>query len=130
MPGTSALLFISSAKEFAQAAPRDARRATARARQFGRLKRTLSIRRYRHAKFRPQERPHMPNICHSLAVLAIGGLLTSGSGSHASADPATMPDTVQVSLAPGTFTQLGGWSADRLADAVPAFVKSCHRAMR
>ncbi|MBV9554955.1 MAG: MltA domain-containing protein [Alphaproteobacteria bacterium] len=33
-----------------------------------------------------------------------------------------------VGLAPASFAQLPGWNSDRVADAVPAFVKSCERA--
>ncbi|HZK90190.1 MAG TPA: MltA domain-containing protein [Stellaceae bacterium] len=36
-------------------------------------------------------------------------------------------DSKRVSLAPGSFGELAGWKGDRVADAVPAFVKSCDR---
>jgi membrane-bound lytic murein transglycosylase A len=38
-----------------------------------------------------------------------------------------MADSARVTLAPGSYQQLPGWTGDAVAAAVPAFVKSCAR---
>jgi membrane-bound lytic murein transglycosylase A len=68
----------------------------------------------------------MINAHRASAVLAIG-LLTSCAASPVAFDPGRAPDTARVTLAPGSYQQLSGWSADGVAAAVPAFVKSCAR---
>ena len=42
-------------------------------------------------------------------------------------EPGRVADTARVTLAPGSYQQLSGWSDDGVAAAVPAFVKSCGR---
>ena len=61
-----------------------------------------------------------------LAVLAIG-LLTSCAANHVAVDPGGMTGAARISLTPGSYRQLAGWSGDSVAQAVPAFVKSCDR---
>jgi membrane-bound lytic murein transglycosylase A len=67
------------------------------------------------------------NVCRALTLFAIGGLLTSCAAGRVAVEPGKMTDTAHLSLAPSDFTQLAGWSGDKVADAVPAFVKSCDR---
>jgi membrane-bound lytic murein transglycosylase A len=67
----------------------------------------------------------MANLQAALAILAVGGLLTSCAASHVAVEPGKVTDTAQISLAPGNYRQLAGWSDDSVAQAVPAFVKSC-----
>jgi membrane-bound lytic murein transglycosylase A len=59
-------------------------------------------------------------------ALVFGGLLTSCVAGEAGLERGT----AQISLAPGSFSQLAGWSGDRVSDAVPAFLKSCDRAAK
>jgi membrane-bound lytic murein transglycosylase A len=68
----------------------------------------------------------MKNVHTVLAVLAIGGL-TSCAASRLAVEPGKMTDAAQLSLSPGNYQQLAGWSSDSVAQAVPAFVKSCDR---
>jgi membrane-bound lytic murein transglycosylase A len=68
----------------------------------------------------------MTNVGRVLTVLAIG-LLTSCAVSHVAVEPGRVSDTARVTLAPGSYQQLPGWSDDAVAAAVPAFVKSCDR---
>jgi membrane-bound lytic murein transglycosylase A len=62
-----------------------------------------------------------------VAVLAIG-LLTSCAASPVAVKSPAFVGKAKTSLATGKFQELDGWSSDRVADAVPAFVKSCERA--
>ena len=54
-------------------------------------------------------------------------LLTSCAVRQAAVEPAKLADSARVTLAPGNYQQLPGWSGDQVAAAVPAFVKSCDR---
>jgi membrane-bound lytic murein transglycosylase A len=54
-------------------------------------------------------------------------LLTSCAVRQVAVEPAKVADSARVTLAPGNYQQLPGWSSDQVAAAVPAFVKSCDR---
>ncbi|HXO02845.1 MAG TPA: MltA domain-containing protein [Stellaceae bacterium] len=72
----------------------------------------------------------MPNIRTSLVLLAIGGFLASCAVSPVASEPGKVTDTAQISLAPGNYRQLAGWSTDNVAQALPAFAKSCERIVK
>jgi membrane-bound lytic murein transglycosylase A len=72
----------------------------------------------------------MTSVHTALAVLAVGGLLASCAASPVAVEPGKMTDTAQISLAPGSYRQLAGWTDDSVAQAVPAFVKSCDRILK
>jgi len=69
----------------------------------------------------------MSNVRTGLGFLAIGGILASCAVSPVAFEPGKVTDTAQISLAPGSYHQLAGWSGDTVAQALPAFVKSCDR---
>src|SRR5580700_8726294 len=78
----------------------------------------------------PGELSRMTSVHTALAVLAIGGLLASCAASPVAVEPGKMTDTAQISLAPGSYRQLAGWTGDSVAQAVPAFVKSCDHILK
>jgi membrane-bound lytic murein transglycosylase A len=69
----------------------------------------------------------MSNVHTGLGFLAVCGMLASCMVSPGAFEPAKATDAAEVSLAPGSFSQLSGWSSDDVAQALPAFVKSCER---
>ena len=69
----------------------------------------------------------MANVASALGFLAIGGVLASHSVSPVAFEPGKITDIAQISLAPGSFSELSGWSGDNVAQALPAFVRSCDR---
>jgi peptidoglycan lytic transglycosylase A len=69
---------------------------------------------------------HMSFVYRACALAA--AVLCSGCTAQQLSDAGDMPTGGgRVSLAPASFSQLAGWSGDRVADAVPAFIKSCAR---
>ncbi|HVH78490.1 MAG TPA: MltA domain-containing protein [Stellaceae bacterium] len=69
----------------------------------------------------------MANVRSALCFLAMGVLLVSCAVSPVASEPGKVADSAQISLAPGSFEQLPGWSDDNVAQALPAFHKSCER---
>lgn len=69
----------------------------------------------------------MSNVRAGLGSLAVCGVLASCAISPRAFEPTKAGDAVQVSLAPGSFNELSGWSGDDVAQALPAFAKSCER---
>jgi len=69
----------------------------------------------------------MLTLRQAAAVVLIGGLLTSCATHNIALEPGKIVDTARVTLAPGSYRQLPGWSDDEVASAVPAFVRSCDR---
>jgi membrane-bound lytic murein transglycosylase A len=63
----------------------------------------------------------------TLGFFAIGGVIASCAVSLLVSAPARSADTAQISLVPVSYRQLAGWSSDNIAQALPAFVKSCAR---
>jgi membrane-bound lytic murein transglycosylase A len=61
----------------------------------------------------------------TLGFFAIGGVIASCAVSLLVSAPARSADTAQISLVPASYRQLPGWSSDNIAQALPAFVKSC-----
>jgi membrane-bound lytic murein transglycosylase A len=61
------------------------------------------------------------------AGVLFGALLASCSATRAGIDTITVSGTGRLTLAPSSYAQLAGWSSDRLAPALSAFVKSCAR---
>jgi membrane-bound lytic murein transglycosylase A len=72
----------------------------------------------------------MSKIHTSFVLLAIGGFLASCAVSPVASEPGKVTDTAQISLAPGNYRQLAGWSTDNVAQALPAFAKSCERIVK
>jgi membrane-bound lytic murein transglycosylase A len=68
------------------------------------------------------------SIVFRTSALLAAVVLTSCAVSRFGGEPGS--PAARVSLTPASFTQLAGWSGDRVADAVPAFVKSCARVPR
>lgn len=66
----------------------------------------------------------MEGIRVRLGFLAIGVVLASCAGPLG---PARTAGTVPVSFAANNWSELSGWSGDDVAQALPAFVKSCTR---
>src|ERR1700733_2046726 len=62
------------------------------------------------------------NVVYRACVLLAGIVLASCAGAGGSGG-----QSAAVSLTPGSFSQLAGWSEDRVANALPAFDKSCER---
>jgi membrane-bound lytic murein transglycosylase A len=73
------------------------------------------------------ELPSMPNLRAALGFLVIGGVIASCAVTAFVSEPAQSADTAQISLVPVSYRQLAGWSSDNIAQALPAFVKSCAR---
>jgi membrane-bound lytic murein transglycosylase A len=69
----------------------------------------------------------MTNLRAALAVVVIGGLLASCAAGRVGIEPGKVSDNARINLVPSSYGQLDGWSGDKIADAVPAFVKSCER---
>ncbi|HWD57672.1 MAG TPA: MltA domain-containing protein [Stellaceae bacterium] len=69
----------------------------------------------------------MANVSGSLGFLAIGVILASCAVRPVALEPGKVSEIAQISLAPGSWGQLSGWSGDNVAQALPAFVKSCDR---
>jgi membrane-bound lytic murein transglycosylase A len=69
----------------------------------------------------------MSSIRDTLGLIAIGGIVASCAVRPVASEPANVAETAQVSLAPGSYRQLAGWSSDNVAQALPAFLKSCDR---
>jgi membrane-bound lytic murein transglycosylase A len=69
----------------------------------------------------------MANAHSACGFVAIGLFLASCAVSPVASEPGKVAETAQISLAPGNFTQLPGWSNDNIAQALSAFVKSCDR---
>lgn len=69
----------------------------------------------------------MPNVRAGFGFLAACAVVASFAIRPAAFEPGKATDAVQVSLAPSSFGQLGGWSGDNVAQALPAFAKSCAR---
>jgi membrane-bound lytic murein transglycosylase A len=69
----------------------------------------------------------MSNLRAALGLLAIGGVIASCAVSPLVSEPAKSADAAQLSLVPVSYRQLAGWSSDNIAQALPAFVKSCAR---
>jgi membrane-bound lytic murein transglycosylase A len=67
------------------------------------------------------------NLRHVASIVAIGCLLTSCAARTVAVEPGRVADAARVTLAPGSYQQLPGWTGDAVAAAVPAFVKSCDR---
>jgi membrane-bound lytic murein transglycosylase A len=65
-----------------------------------------------------------------LGLLAMGAVLASCAVSPVAFEPGKVTDAARISLAPGSYQQLAGWSNDNVAQALPAFVKSCDRLTR
>ncbi len=65
------------------------------------------------------------SIVYRAFVLLVGVILTSCAASPIAVNPGS--SNAPVSLTPGSFSQLAGWSGDRIASALPAFDKSCAR---
>jgi membrane-bound lytic murein transglycosylase A len=62
-----------------------------------------------------------------LAAGLIGALMASCASSRVGGETTRVADTANLTLAPGDYRELPGWSDDRLAPAIAAFVKSCAR---
>jgi membrane-bound lytic murein transglycosylase A len=75
----------------------------------------------------PMKRSLMSHVRTTLGLLAIGGVLASCVVSPVAFEPGRVADAAQLSLAPGSYGQLTGWSTDNIAQVLPAFVKSCDR---
>jgi membrane-bound lytic murein transglycosylase A len=69
----------------------------------------------------------MPNVRSSLTLLAIGGFLASCAVRPVALEPGKVMDMAKISLMPGSYSQLAGWSTDNVAQVLPAFIKSCDR---
>ena len=69
----------------------------------------------------------MPNLRAALGFLVIGGVIAGCAVGAFIPEPAQSADTAQISLVPVSYRQLAGWSSDNIAQALPAFVKSCAR---
>ena len=69
----------------------------------------------------------MSKVRNGFGLLAVGGVLASCAVHPVAFEPGRVADTAQLSLAPGSYRQLAGWSGDNVAQALPAFVKSCDR---
>jgi membrane-bound lytic murein transglycosylase A len=69
----------------------------------------------------------MTNVRAALGILAIGCMVASCAVSPVAFEPGKVTDVAQISLAPGSYGQLAGWSGDNVAQALPAFDKSCDR---
>jgi membrane-bound lytic murein transglycosylase A len=62
-----------------------------------------------------------------LWFLAVCGALASCFVSLGACEPGKASDGARLSLTPASFSQLSGWLGDNIAQAVPAFDKSCDR---
>ena len=69
----------------------------------------------------------MSNVRTALGFLAVCAMLASCAVRPGAVEPTKIIDSAQLSLAPGSFDQLSGWSGDNVAQALPAFDKSCAR---
>src|SRR5215469_13195973 len=69
----------------------------------------------------------MANAHSACGFVAIGLFVASCAVSPVASEPGKVADTAQISLAPGNFAQLPGWSNDNIAAALSAFVRSCDR---
>jgi membrane-bound lytic murein transglycosylase A len=69
----------------------------------------------------------MANLRTALGFLAISGVIASCAMSPLVSEPAKSAAAGQISLMPVSYRQLAGWSNDNIAQALPAFVKSCAR---
>jgi membrane-bound lytic murein transglycosylase A len=67
------------------------------------------------------------SIVFRASALLAAVVLTSCAVSRFAGDADGSVGGARVSLTPGSFSQLAGWKGDRVAEAVPAFVKSCDR---
>lgn len=63
----------------------------------------------------------------ALSVLAVLGVIASCAVRPDALETGRLPGTAALSLAPGSYGQLAGWSGDNIAQALPAFAKSCER---
>src|SRR6185312_16646110 len=68
----------------------------------------------------------MSNVKHALAIFVIGAFLAS-CANRVGVEPGKMVDAAHITLTPGSYGQLAGWSDDSVAAAVPAFLRSCDR---
>ena len=69
----------------------------------------------------------MSNVRTGLGFLAVCSVLASCAISPSAFEPTKPSNAADVSLAPSSFGQLAGWSSDDVAQALPAFAKSCDR---
>ncbi len=69
----------------------------------------------------------MSNVRTGLRVLAIGGILAGCALGPTALRSSQVTGATQISFAPSDFARLAGWSGDNVAQALPAFDKSCAR---
>jgi membrane-bound lytic murein transglycosylase A len=69
----------------------------------------------------------MSNVRAGLGFLAVCVVLASCAIGPGAFEPTKASEAAEVSLAPSSFSQLAGWSSDDVAQALPAFAKSCDR---
>lgn len=69
----------------------------------------------------------MQQLRAALGFTAIGVFLASCAVSPVAFEPGRVTNSAQLHLAPGSWTELSGWTGDNVAQALPAFVKSCDR---
>ncbi|HTZ38085.1 MAG TPA: MltA domain-containing protein [Stellaceae bacterium] len=69
----------------------------------------------------------MMSVHGALAVAAVGALLASCAARPVALEPGRVGDVARITLAPAGWGELAGWSGDRVAEAVPAFLRSCDR---
>jgi membrane-bound lytic murein transglycosylase A len=69
----------------------------------------------------------MSDLRAGLFLIAVSCVAASCTASSIGFEPGRVTGTAQISLAPGSYQQLAGWSNDDVAQALPAFVKSCDR---
>jgi membrane-bound lytic murein transglycosylase A len=73
------------------------------------------------------ELPPMSNLRTAFGFIAIGAVIASCAMSPLVSEPTKSAAAAPVSLVPVSYRQLAGWSNDNIAQALPAFVKSCAR---
>ncbi|HTQ34626.1 MAG TPA: MltA domain-containing protein [Stellaceae bacterium] len=69
----------------------------------------------------------MASLRTALGLMAIGGLFAACADRQVASEPGQISAAASISLLPGSYGRLPGWSSDNVAQAVPAFVKSCAR---
>ena len=69
----------------------------------------------------------MSNVRAGLRVLAISGVVAGCAVGPAALRSSQATGATQISFAPSGFGQLTGWSGDNIAQALPAFARSCAR---
>lgn len=67
----------------------------------------------------------MSNVRAGLGFLIAGGIIASCTLGPATLRQSQAAGATQISFTPADFSQLSGWSDDSIAQALPAFVRSC-----